>query len=84
MSRLDQSIIQFFETAVSQAFSIKTESCCSRQRHGEWIDVRFIFLVSAADCEPQTPTGLINNDAEGGGGSLRTQRSLCELRIEPP
>lgn len=60
MSRLDQSIIQLFEIAVSQEFSIKNESCCSCQRHGEGIDVRFIFLLQIG--EPPTPTGLINNE----------------------
>lgn len=38
-----------FEIAISQALSIKNESCCTCQRHSEGIDVRFIFLLAAAD-----------------------------------
>lgn len=38
---LDQSIIQFWKYTVSQAFSIKNESCCTCQRHSEenWCEV---------------------------------------------
>lgn len=37
-----------FEIAVGRAFSIKNESCCTCQRHGEGVDVRFIFRLAAA------------------------------------
>lgn len=37
-----------FEIAVSRAFSIRDGCCCTCQRHGEGIDVRFIFLWGAS------------------------------------